>query len=528
MAVSPFRALLAAHLQATWNRSRKELGAHGAYVLGFALVLLALTAVIPLLGGSLLGGWALGRRLDHPAVPLALGGLLSALVLLGGVAGGLTGGTRVLALEATRAFPVRPRTLFAAELLAGLGDPMPLLMSATLLGLLLGVGLAHPVLLPLALLLGAAHILAMLLVQFLVTTLAAALARRLRVGLVLLGLGLWLATLAPTLATGSGAPRKGDLEVLAALGRSLRSLAAWTPGGQACLGLQAGVQGAWLQALLHQVYPLAVVAALGWLGVRALAREAGPARAGAETSRRAARLWSFRSPVQGLGRLQLQSLLGSQLGRFAFLIPLIAVVLVKGPLGRLKGQEHWALPVGLAYLALAASQLQLNQFGLDGPGVKALLLLPVRGRDLLAGKALGLAVHQGLQVLLLVVGAAFLFPVSPGAVVGTLGLGACFFLVQTGAGHLLSVVFPRPIPRQSLKNNTMPFLVVMAGMGLTMACGTVFGGIYALLAWRWPALLGPGMVLLAGATFLAYRAWLLPAAGAFLEARRERLVEHLG
>jgi len=535
VAVSPIRAVLIAHLQASYNRSRKDMGAMGSLIAAIAVGFLALFAALPMLGGGLVGGYALGTKLNEPGFALILGGILTVLAVVGGVAAGISGGTKALTWESYRGFPLRPRTLFAAELVAGLGEIWTIILVSLQAALLVGVGVAHPSLIPLLLLLLPASILAMLLMQHLMGSLAEALVKRLRAGLIVLGILAWLGSLLPSFFLPHGKAKGAEpslspeqLEMLKSLGRGIRRVAEFLPASQACKGLTAALNGAWGRALLLQVFPLLLVSLLAWIAFRILEREAQPTASQSVGKHSPERLWSFASPAMGVGRLHWQSLIGSHFGKFALLIPLMTLVILKGPFGHMKGQNLWAMPSAFAYLALTAGQLQHNQFGLDGHGVKALLLLPISARELLLGKFLGLAFLQLLQASLFVLLASFAYGLNVSTMVASLALGICFFALQTGLGHWSSAWLPRTIPRNKLRNNAMPMPVLFLSFGLTGTCTALFGGIYALLLWLAPGLLAPGMLLLAGGCLAAYWYLALPGASRFLERRREKLVEILG
>lgn len=506
MAVSPVRALLAAHLQATVNRSRKELGKVGATLLAVLLLLFALLALVL---GSAVIGWVVGGVLGQPKGVYILGGLLTVLSAGGGIAAGVLGGTRALDWESYRVFPLRFRSLFAGELLAGLGDSLPLILAISTTAFLLGIAFAHPVLLPLLVLLSIASTLVLLLLQLLAGFLAAAAVKRLQVGLLLLALGAWAASvLSFRFPSGAGkgpgiamdTARIGELK---SLGRSLLRLLDALPATQAAQALAEAARGAW-----------------------ALSRE-GPAATRSLTVGPAERLWSFRTPVDGLARLHWRTLLTSHVGKFGFLIPLMTVVLLKGPLAQVKHQETWGLPAAFLYLGLTAAQMQFNQFGLDGHGVKALLLLPVSARQLLAGKCLGLAAYQAAQALLLALLLALLGTWTAATMAAALLMAGCVFLAQAGLGHWTSAWLPRPMPRDSLKNSNLALPVKFLGVAASTAFAGMFGGAYALLAWLAPAWLVAGMGLLFGLMVVAYRS-VLPKAADYLDRRREQVLAALG
>ncbi len=535
MAVGPVRALLAAHLQATLNRSRKELGKVGATLMAVLITGFAVLALVPLGLGSGVLGWVVGGALDRPKGVYILGGVLTLLSAGGGLLGGVVGGTRTLDWESYRVFPLRFRSLFAGELLAGLGDSLPLVLSVSLTAFLLGVAVAHPSLLPLVLLLALASILVLLLLQMLVGVLAAVVVKRLRVALLVLGAATWAGSvlslrlplgLAKGLEPGLDGAQVARLQ---ALGLAFLRVLEALPATQAAHALAEVLRGAWGPALLRLAYPATGVLVLLVLTAWALWGEAasGPGSTPAVRSGNRERLWSFRTPVEGLARLHGRTLLGSHLGKFGFLAPLMTVVLLKGPLGHAKHLALWGVPAAFLYLGLMGSQLQFNQFGLDGHGVKALLLLPLPARQLLQGKCLGLAAYQGLQALLLTL---LLLLTGDGALatmVASLALAGCVFLAQSALGHWTSAWLPRPLPRDSLKNSNAALPVMLLGMVASSTFAGVYGGAYALLAWQAPGWLAPGMLGLFALSLGAYLG-LLPSASTYLDSRREALLAALG
>ncbi|HEX9011656.1 MAG TPA: hypothetical protein VF804_14915 [Holophagaceae bacterium] len=529
MAVGPTRALLAAHFQASLARGTKEFSRQGVWALVLLGVALGGFVVLPIGLGLFLGGFYLGPRLAGPEAEssvLLLGALLAVLVGAGGILGGLLGGAKKLSWEQYRAFPIGRFRLLAAELVAGLGDLLTAGLALGLLAFTLGLAVGRPALLPLLPLLFLEHLVLVMVLQLLLGSLALRLARRLRLAVGLLLGVTWLGSmllgqmtsrahpLPPALAAAVHAVETHALAVLQAL-----------PTTAAVQGLQAGLEGHWGRALLLQLYPLGLGLLVALGAIRLLEREQEALAPVAGTGRE--RLWSFRTPPGGLARLQLRTLLGSHHGKFGFVMPLMTVVLIKGPMAMVRGQALWALPGAFAYLALFGNQFQFNQFGLDGHGVKGLFLLPLEARQLLDGKLRGFALYQGLQALLLI---ALLLPLYHPPlldVAAALALAACFFLTQSAIGAFTSSWLPRRIDRASLKNNQMPLPLVFLSLGVSLACTAVFGGSYALLKWQAPALLLPGMAALAALCFGLHRLS-RPAAAAYLDRRREVIVEAMG
>ncbi len=533
MRLSPFRALLASHFQTSWNHSVRELGRQGAWVLGLVVTLMGLLGAGPLFFGMGVLGWMLGTRLEQPLVPALLGGALALVGLGGGLFGGVVGGARQLSWEAYRGYPLRLRTLYLAELVAGIADPLPFALGVGLTGFLAGVAVGSPASIPLLPLVWLETLLTLLALQLLVGGLAGALVKRLRVALTVLAVLAWMGStlLTPALrppgqpkrSAASREQRRVQFEGAARRGARILSFLPTFPAAQS---LAQARQGQWGKALGSHAYPIALLALLMVAGARLLARESQHEGA-AQITRGPDRLWTFRGPVEGIARLHFRTLMASQLGRFAFLMPLMTLVLLKGPFANLRGQSLWAIPASFAYLSMVGNNFVLNQFGLDRHGIKALLLLPVTARELLLGKLLGMALHQGLQALLLIILLALFGRATPAQLAaGTLMLG-CVFLVQGSVGQWTSLWSPRPMAMDSLQNKGMSFAVGMLSLATSGLWTGLFGGLYALMAWLAPGWLVPAMAL-AFLLSLAVHLTFLPLAAQYLDRRREVLAERLG
>jgi len=533
MVVSPFRALLTAHGQTTWNQSARELGRQGQWAVVLIVLIAATFGAGLLLVATGAIGWLLGTRLDQPFVPLLLGGLLTLLGFGGGLIGGILGGARRLSWEAYRGFPLRLSTLYRAELLAGAGDLLPIALGSATGGLLLGLGLAIPSTLPLVPILWLETLLTLLAVQLLVEGLATALVKRLRAALLALGILAWLGS---TLLSGrvpsrsDPTPRRGisaaQVQQLQAAGQTLATVTRLLPATASARSLPLARKGQWGAALGEHLYPLGVLALLMLWGARLMQRESDAERP-VDNGMVASRLWSFRQPAEGIGRLHFQTIMRSHLGKFSFLMPLLTLVLLKGPFAQVRGQTLWTVPVAFAYLSLVGNNFVFNQFGFDRHGVKSLLLLPVTTGELLKGKLLGMAGHQGLQALLLAGLLGVLDHAGPVPLLSGMLLMGCIFLAQASVGQWTSAWAPRPMAMDTLKNNNMPFALGLLSIATSGFWSTLFGGAYALAAWLAPAWLLPVLALLFALTLTAHLA-LLPLAAAYLDRRREVLVERLG
>ena len=526
MAVGPFRAMLTAHFGASRNRVVRELGRRGALRVLVIVLLLGGTVVVPLLFTMFGGGMWLGSLLPSPGAEGVLSAVVTSMTLFGGATSGAVGGAKQLTWESYRTLPVRLRSLFLAELVAGLFDLVPLVIGACLFSLLCGVAVVQPrtlLLLPLLLIEG---VLAVLLVQLLVGSLADRIVRRLRVALSVIALafflGLTLTAMVPAQmkAAGHDPLDPARIEAFLRSDTMLRHAVAFLPATFAVRALSAAADGHWLRALSLHAYPILSLAVLSVVVARLLAREAETMN---DDDAGAARLWSFRTPVEGVARLQFASIISSRIGRFGLVVPLIVMALVKGPLAEVQGQRFWSVPGAFLYVSLVGSQFQLNQFGLDGHGVKTLFLLPIDERVLFRGKSFGIFAYQGAQALLLTTLIAVLHRPSLLELAAGLVLFASLIMVSNAVGRRTSVSMPRMLPRRSVRANATPLAMVLIGAGLSIGGGAVLGGTYAACMRYAPVMLLPVMLSLLGLSALLHRA-MAPRSNLLLRAGREKIL----
>ncbi len=525
MAVSPFRALAVVHVQGTWNRLRKQFSDAWLGLLLTILAIITLTTVLPVLAGLGLLGWYVGRELAAVDAGRAIGlaaAAFTGMTVIAGFVGGVTSGSRQLPWETLRAFPVGDRALFGAELFAGAGEAITLVELLGLLSACVGLCLGAPIGTPWFLVLGVAHALALLALQQLAGSVAQRLSRRLKAMLVFLPIvAVATSTLLPLLE------RRATHDDVATWLDRVGALTAWLPARQLLEATRGLVQGepdvvALLAALAAQGAMVAVTGAAAFLFV---SRER-PVTLDTDTSQ-PARLWSFRRPASGIARLQWESLMQSLPGRFGLVIPLVTIILVRGPLAELVSGHGSTAQVSFGYAALAAANLLFNQFGLDRHGVKVLLLLPIEPMDLLRGKLWGFAAWHALQALLLL-GLLVLTGRHP---VPELASGllvyACVFLLFVIVGQFASLWQPRPLRKNGMRASQPPLSVGLLIVGTMLGGGVMlFGLVFGARALA-PSLEVPALALLAGALALV----LVPAMrfnAHYLERSRERLVEVLG
>ena len=523
-----FRALLVAHAQMMVNRTRKGLGRRG--LLGLVAVLLILiTAAVPLLVTFGFLGFIFGRAAGEPLVPPLMGGVLFGTTVGFGVVGGLLGGARQLTWDAYRSFPVPFRTLFFAETFASLGD----LVVMGFIGVTFAMGAAFAWERPTAtlllfLLLGQA-VVWVLFAQHLVGALAVTAVRRLRRAMVVLVVAAWAGV-----SVLAGAARElrddmhgAELERLRDLWHGARPVVDVLPPVLAVRGIVAFLEHRYERALRLTLPMLVTTLILGSISYALLRREALPRNlnpAGSPSDER--RFRGKDTPRRVMARLHLHHIIGSLQGRFGLVVPLITVVLIKGPLAAGGIGPELSLPGSIIYLALASTQFHFNQFGLDGQGVKTLFLLPVPMRDVLLGKTYGLLAYIAIQNAFLLALLVVIVRPRPEEMLSVTLLAASLAFAQLLEGHWISAMYPRPLAMHRM-NSTGLSGANLLPLGVGMVNAAVFGGLYAVVSWQTPA---ERMTILFSLllTMIAVYRTLLPRAARFVESRRETVVNLLG
>ncbi|MBL8915247.1 MAG: hypothetical protein JNM17_31375, partial [Archangium sp.] len=420
--LKPFAALAVAHAQSTWNRLRKQMGTAALWVFIGVLAFLFITVVLPILGSFAVLGWAVGAGLtgNENARALAFGSVgFTAVTLLLGVIGGISSGSRQLPWETLRGFPVRSFTLFAAECFAGALEAITFFELLALMMVSIGASIGLPRATPLFAVLFVTHALALLALQQLFGSFAQRVSRQLRAMLIVLpilavSISYWLPKLAE---------RISGNEYLT-WGERIKDTWRWLPAGWV---FRAAQEPNATTIALAVGFPIVVCAVLVIAAWQIVAREK-PLAIDSDPSK-PVRLWSFTSQMIGVARLQFESLSRSLPGRFGLIMPLLTLVLIRGPLAQIIPGRGWTAPIAFGYASLASTNLLFNQFGLDRHGVKVLFLLPVEPISLLRGKLLGFAVWQSLQAALLTVLLTLTGKGEPLELLIGVLLYACVFLI---------------------------------------------------------------------------------------------------
>jgi hypothetical protein len=524
----PLFALLAAHVLSTRNRATRELGRSGVLVLTAFIVLIGATFLVPLWAAMVGLGWVVGTAMTHgePSADAVCGLLLFGMSYFGGAMAGTVSGAKHLTWEAYRTYPVRLRSIFTAELVASAADLMPIIVGTSTFALSVGLALANAKVIPLLPLVLIEGVTAALVVQLLVGAFAERVVRRLRVVLAALALLLAVGILLGMMAS---APAADDsvsvlLSAMTRLRAPLERAAVLLPTTWTARSLSALAQGRVVAACVDHLVPLAAIACIAFVAARLLETEQTTAT---DDDGPSERLWSFRTAVAGVARLQLATVLDSRVGRFGLVFPLVVVVLVRGPLTALVGRAPWAVPGAFIYVALLGTQFQLNQFGLDAHGTKTLLLLPIEERDIWRGKARGLLAYQSMQAVSLAVFLTIMH--RPSIVELASGVLVFFAMValQNSVGRATSVLTPRMLPRKRVQSNATPSGLVLVALALSLGVGGTVGTVFALLAKQAPAWRPVAAATLLVVTAGMQRA-LMPSAARLLRRRKETLLAALG
>lgn len=486
----------------------REVGRRGAIRVILMLGLLVATLLAPLLLTLFgLGVW-LGSTLPGRGAEAVIATIVTGVAVLAGAASGAVGGAKQLTWESYRTFPVTTSRIFVAELVSGFFDLIPFMAAAALAALFSGIAFMHLRLVPWLVLLEIEAILSLLIVQLLVGSLAERAVRRLRVGLVILGLSFFVAlTLTSVLPAGAlaGEPDLLSPDRVDAFLKSdsiYRRAIAAVPYTVAVSGLSDALAGDFGIATLKHLYPFGTIAILGTLTRRLLERDADSA---IDDSGRAGKSWSFGAPTWGIARLQWHSLIESRMGRFGLVVPIIVFAVVRGPLQQLRGPVPWSVAGAYVYLSLVSAQFQLNQFGFDGHGTKTLLLLPIEARAIFEGKALGLFAYQGVQAITMTVLLALVFRADVEQLAAGLLLFASMAVLANGIGRRTSVSLPRMFPRKGLRGNAAPLPLVLVGLGLSILGGGLAIGTFLLCSHFAPHLLVPACAFILVLTAVIHR-----------------------
>lgn len=160
---------------------------------------------------------------------------------------------------------------------------------------------------------------------------------------------------------------------------------------------------------------------------------------------------------------------------FTLIMPAVILVICRISLGRatpiggnfLSKSAEFAFPIGAAYSVLILSNLVYNSFGADGAGIQFYFLSPARFREILLGKNLAHSLILALDVLLVFIGACFLYaPPTPILFAATIAGVVYGLLINLTAGNMLSIYTPKKIDFGAFGRQRASTITAFASLGV--------------------------------------------------------------
>ncbi|HEY7855318.1 MAG TPA: hypothetical protein VIC32_02660 [Terriglobales bacterium] len=240
-------------------------------------------------------------------------------------------------------------------------------------------------------------------------------------------------------------------------------------------------------------------------------------------------------PVAAIAQKELRYLLRSPMMFFTLVVPVIMIFFIRGGMqgGGRPGGFHLqttglGFPIGVAYALLVLTGLIYNTMATDTGGVQFYFLAPVPFRQVMLGKNLAYALILAFEAVLLYVATVFIDgPPTPELLAYTL-LGLVFAtLCDFSCGNLLSLTMPKKINlarlgRQSGRGTSSLIAIALQAALLLLIVIAVAGG--AVL--RQPLLTLGLLLLLIAAAVAVYRI-VLGRCDAVALAHRETLTAEL-
>jgi len=443
-------------------------------------------------------------------------------------------------------FPLTFPSYFLIRIAYGSLDPVTAVASLWLLGMAVGIGLASPAYLVLALpILLLFAVFNILLSQMIYTWVERWLARRRSreiLGVVFLLVMISLQFISP-LARRYGSTAAPVLSRVTAQTLPFERL---LPPGLASASLARGLHGEYALALgaftLECAYALAVLWLLNlrlraqYLGENlseAVARTAKPA--GKPRIQLGWNIEGVPGAVSAVVEKELRYLSRSGPMLFTLLMPLVILLIFRftpgksdGPGGIFAHSADLAFPVGAAYALLMLTNLVYNSFGPDAGGIQFFFASPVRFREILQGKNLAAAFVLAVEIALVWMGTCLMYRPPPWDVVLSTVTGVFFvLLVNLIAGNFLSVFTPKKIDfgtfgRQRASNTT-----AFASLGIQAAVvGLCSVALLAARAYHHIWVAAVVFVILAAGAMVAYFL-VLDRIDAIVLKRREAMITEL-
>jgi ABC-2 type transport system permease protein len=448
-------------------------------------------------------------------------------------------------------FPLNYRSYFLVRLAYGAFDPATALGGLWTLGILVGVGLAKPPLLPWTfLVLLAFALFNLVFLQMVLAWVDRWLAqRRTRelMGILFILLMLSFQLIGPLTRYFARPAQAGAQQYVQRYVEPLARVLGILPPGLAADAISQAVFSRFIAAFSSFVLLCAFVLLIGYcLHVRLLAQYRGEnltevAAASAAPRDRTLRLgWNlpgFSTPVAAVFEKEIRYLLRSGPTLLTLIMPLFVLLVFRlGPVGSKAGHAggflrhtpDMAFPAAAAYTLLLLTNLSYNNFGGDAGGIQFFYASPVSFREIVLAKNFAHASILAIEVLVAWIAVGFLYG-RPTLDVTAASLAGLLFAapVNFAAGNLLSIYAPKKLDYSSFGRQRASQTTVLISLGVQL----FVVGVGALAFWvarmygnLWIATLI--LLVLAGVSLSVYR-MILNRMDSLAQGRRETLVAEL-
>jgi hypothetical protein len=185
-----------------------------------------------------------------------------------------------------------------------------------------------------------------------------------------------------------------------------------------------------------------------------------------------------------------------------------------------------ATALGGLLCLITMQRFALNQYAIDGPGATLQLLSPLSGREVVAGKVVGLGFLYAIPCAVYVLASTLFMPRASillwaAALVSIFGM----YVLYAPVTSIIAALFPRAADLSRIGKSSNPSTPAgLSGLALSGACFVPFAGLNGLVlgVWRSP-LLSLIVSLVAAGAALLLSMQLVTAAGRVLDSRRENL-----
>jgi ABC-2 type transport system permease protein len=384
-------------------------------------------------------------------------------------------------------FPLTFPSYFLIRIAYGSLDPPTVMSSLWLLGMVIGIGWASPLLfVPAAAVLLLFAIFNILLARMLFTWVERWLAqRRAReiLGVLFLFMVIGFQFIGPLVRHFGNRSHQTAVSRIAVQVLPIERL---TPPGLAGETIAHSLRGDYAFALGSFALLCAYTLVVLWLlNVRLRAQyrgenlsEAVARTAAAPTARQKIQLgWNvpgFSGPVSAVLEKEIHYLSRSGPMLFTLVMPVVVLLIFRMSPGKtdsaggmLGHASDLAFPLGAAYTLLVLTNLVYNSFGADAAGIQFYFVSPVRFREILLGKNLTHSLILVVEMVLVWVGASLLYrPPSFDILLATI-TGVFFALVvNLTAGNLFSVYTPKKVDLATLGRQRASQVTALASLGI--------------------------------------------------------------